>query len=275
MHPYGVRDVEKLLHVPRSTIRSLIKAGFVSPERGPRKNWLFSFQDLIVLRTAQALAAAKVPPRRITQSLKELRRQLPDSVPLSGLSICAVADRVVVKEGGSRWQADSGQYLLALDVDTADGDGALRLIERNDAGTPGGAEAWFEKGCALESADAAAARAAYERAVAGDPLHLGAYVNLGRLLHEARRLADAELVYRRALTACGSDPLLLFNLGVLLEDMGRKNEALEAYERALHRDPRLADCHYNLALLCEEMNRPKLAIRHMAQYRRLVGTGPS
>ena len=29
MHEYGVRDVEKLLRLPRSTIRSLIAAGFV------------------------------------------------------------------------------------------------------------------------------------------------------------------------------------------------------------------------------------------------------
>ena len=55
MHPYGVRDVEKLLGLPRSTIRALITAGFVSPARGPRNAWQFSFQDLIVLRTAQAL----------------------------------------------------------------------------------------------------------------------------------------------------------------------------------------------------------------------------
>jgi len=56
--------------------------------------------------------------------------------------------------------------------------------------------------------------------------------------------------------------------------MNRKSEAMEAYERALHRDPRLADCHYNLALLCETLNKPKQAIRHMAQYRRLVGAKP-
>ncbi len=271
MHQYGVGDVERLLHLPRSAIRRLVEAGFVSPERGPRKSYRFSFQDLIVLRTAQALARANVPHRRITRSLKELRRQLPDAVPLSGLSICAVADRVVVKEGGSRWQADSGQYLLELDVDAADAGHALKVIERSDAGGQADAEDWFERGCALESDDAAAAIAAYQRAVASDPEHLSAWVNLGRLLHECGRLADAEAAYRTALAACGNDPLLLFNLGVLLEDLERKEEALEAYERALHRDPRLADCHYNLALLCEKLERPKQALRHMAQYRRLVG----
>ena len=89
MHQYGVRDVEKLLRLPRSTIRALIAAGFVSPARGPRSEWRFSFQDLIVLRTAQALADANVPQRRITRSVRELRRHLPDAMPLSGLSICA------------------------------------------------------------------------------------------------------------------------------------------------------------------------------------------
>ena len=77
MHQYGVREVEKLLRLPRSTIRALIDAGFVSPARGPRKAWRFSFQDLIVLRTAQALVAAKVPAKRITRSVRELRRHLP------------------------------------------------------------------------------------------------------------------------------------------------------------------------------------------------------
>src|SRR5213593_2129066 len=128
MHPYSARDVERLVHLPRSRIRTLIHAGFVSPARGPRNAWRFSFQDLIVLRTAQALAAAKVPSRRIARSMKELRRHLPESMPLSGLSIAAEADRVVVREGSSRWQADSGQYLLAFEGSPADG--SLTVLEQ-------------------------------------------------------------------------------------------------------------------------------------------------
>src|SRR6185436_10715210 len=124
MPAYGVSDVERVLQMSRGTIRSLIKAGFVSPARGPRREYLFSFQDLIVLRTARALNAAKVPPRRITRSLKQLREQM----PLSGLSIRAVGDRVVVQEGARRWQADSGQYLLDLDVSISGGE--LSLLER-------------------------------------------------------------------------------------------------------------------------------------------------
>jgi tetratricopeptide (TPR) repeat protein len=230
VHKFGVREVEKLLRLPRRTIHGLIKAGFVSPSRGPRRAYLFSFQDLIVLRTAQALAAAKIPARRISASLRELRRHLPESMPLSGLSIGAVGDRVVVTEGASRWQAESGQYLLAFEGDPLAGE--LKVIEK-----PG----------SLEDA-----------------------IDRGYRLHESGKLKEAEAAYREALDAFGPDPLLLYDLGVLLEDLGRKAEAADAYRAALQGDPGMADCHYNLALLCEQLRRPQEAIRHMAQYRRLV-----
>lgn len=268
MHQYGVRDVEKLLRLPRSAIHGLIKAGFVSPERGPRNSYRFSFQDLIVLRTAQSLAAARIPAKRITRSLKQLRRHLPETMPLSGLAISAVGDRVVVKESGNRWQAESGQYVLAFDGDPADGQ--MRVIERKTPAAKEAAEEWFEQGYALESDRIEAAREAYERAVAADPTHVGATINLGRVLHEAGRLDDAEQAYRNAIAAGATDALIWYNLGVLLTDMDRKQAALAAYEEALRLSPRMADCHYNMALLYDELRKYKQAIRHMAQYRKLT-----
>jgi tetratricopeptide (TPR) repeat protein len=268
MHRYGVREVEKLLRLPRSAIRSLVQAGFVSPERGSCGAWQFSFQDLIVLRTAQELSAAKVPRRRITQSMKELRRHLPDALPLSGLRICAVADRVVVKEGASHWQADSGQYLLSFQADPASG--SLSRVERGNVDPAQDARQWLEKAMALERKNPEAALHAYERAIASDPALLDAQINRGCLLHEAGRLADAELAYRGALAACRNAPAIFYNLAAVLEDLERKEDAVEAYREALNGDPYSADCHYNLALLYDRLGRSKEAIRHMAQYRKLL-----
>jgi len=270
MHYYGVRDVEKLLQLARGTIRSLVHAGFVSPGRGPRGAWQFSFQDLIVLRTAQELSAAKVPQRRITKSMRELRKQLPDAMPLSGLRICAVADRVVVREGTTRWQADSGQYLLSFDGDPARG--SLAIVEHAEKARAEAAQ-WLDQATSLEEQDAAAALAAYERAIALDPALLDAQINRGCLLHEAGRLAEAEAAYRAALQACGNAPALLFNLALVLEDRGRRQDAVEAYQLALQEDPGLADGHYNLALLFEALGKSKDAIRHMARYRKLLKGG--
>jgi len=273
VHPYGVREVEKLLRLPRSTIRALVDAGFVAPSRGPRRAWRFSFQDLIVLRTAQALVAAKVPAKRITRSMRELRRHLPASMPLSGLSICAVADRVVVKEGARRWQAESGQYLLGFEGDPMRG--SLSVLERKKESPRASAQEWLDHALEIEESDPGRALEAYAQAIAADPTLVDAHVNLGWLLHEAGRLPEAELAYREALAACGNEPLILYNLGVLLADMERKEEAVEAYEAAVRASPDFADCHYNLALLCEELGRARQAIRHMAQYRRLMDSKPA
>ena len=269
MHEYGVRDVEKLLGLPRSTIRSLIVAGFVSPARGARNAWRFSFQDLIVLRTARALAVANVPSKRITRSMRELRRHLPKSMPLSGLSICAVADHVVVREGGSRWQADSGQYLLAFE---SDADGTLSVIEQMSAQPEASAESHFADGAALENEDADAAvkpTSMPSQQIRRWSMRISIWDGCCTKV-AGTRMPSASIAMRSRFAAMSR--CCLFNLGVLLDDRGRKSDAIQTYEAALSIDPALADCHYNLALLYEDVKKPKNAIRHMAQYRRLIRT---
>jgi tetratricopeptide (TPR) repeat protein len=229
---------------------------------------------------------ANIPRRRIRRSLGQLRERLPEAVPLSGLAICAVGDRVVVREGANHWQADDGQYLLGLDVSVQNG--TLRVMERRQASSdapvseqapdsaaagtdrPASADEWFSEALRLEGIDPAAAIDAYARAAEEDPRNAAAWINWGRLLHERGEARAAERVYRRALEHCAADSLLLFNLGVALEDLDDKDGALAAYHAAISEDPNLADCHYNLARLYESAGKTQHAIRHLGQYRRLV-----
>jgi len=275
MRSYSVRDVERVLRLSPDTTRALIKAGFVKPSRGARREYRFSFQDLIVLRAARALIDANIPPRRIHRALASLRRELPESLPLSGLSISAVGDRVVVREGESHRQVDNGQYLLGLDVSVHNG--VLSVVEHGRAAetagtTPPPTRDWFSQALSLESSDPEAALDAWAHAVADNPRNPAAWTNWGRLLHEQGQTQRAADVYQRALAQAGPDPLLLFNQGVLLEDLGNPAAALAAYQSALDEDPDLADCHYNLARLYESLGKPQHAIRHLGQYRRLVSS---
>ena len=144
MSDFGVRDVERMLRMPRSAILGLVRAGFVSPARGGRREYRFSFQDLIVLRTARALGPPRCrragSPVRCATCAAACR----SSVPLSGLRISALGDSVVVAEGGARWQAESGQYVLELDVSVADGE--LKVLARNEPPREADAEDWFCRG---------------------------------------------------------------------------------------------------------------------------------
>jgi Flp pilus assembly protein TadD len=285
MQEFDSKDLKRLFGIPASHVRSLIRAGHISPAKtaGKSGKFAYSFQDLIVLRTLGSLRAAKIPTKRINRTLREIRSSLPGELPLSGLSIVAVGDRIVVREGRSLRESETGQYTLALEV--IDQGGALLMIDKGtDAGaratpragaasasskeaTAEGAAAHFERATHLEESDAAAARAAYEACLALDERHVEARVNLGRLLHLEGLLREAEQVYRGVDT---TEALLSFNLGVLLEDLKRENEAAVAYREALAQDPGLADAHFNLARLYEQAGNPKHALRHLLAYRRLT-----
>lgn len=275
MSDYSLREVGKLLGVSRSIISGLIDAGFVTPTRGRRGEFRFTFQDLVLLRAAQGLSQAKLPPSRIVRAMKRLRAQLPDEVPLTGLRIEAVGDSIVVNEGRSQWQPEDGQYVLrfAVEVQNAPAQApSLQRVAFVDAARsrPTPAPSWFEQALALDEAnDVENACTAYRNALRDDDRHLNAYVNLGRCLHANGRLADAEATYREGLAKCGVDETLLFNLAVVLEDLDRHDEAASTYRAALEQAPDMADAHYNLALLCEAQGRPQEALRHLNAYRKL------
>jgi tetratricopeptide (TPR) repeat protein len=275
MPSYSVRDVERVLRLAPETTRNLVRAGFVKPIRGARREYLFSFQDLIVLRTARALIDAKIPPKRIRRSLENLRRELPESMPLSGLSISAVGDHVVVRDGEAHRQVDSGQYLLGLDVSLENG--VLHVVEHHQpviepptAPDHEPEDDRFARALALEGTDPQLALSQWQQAADEDPENAAVWINWGRLLHEQGQMRQAAEVYRRALARIGPDAILLFNQGVLLEDLGEAHAALTAYQTAVAEDPELADGHYNLARLYESLGKPQHAIRHLGYYRRLM-----
>ena len=267
---YSLRDVGKLLGLSRSIVFRLVDAGFVSPTRGRRREYRFTFHDLVLLRAAQGLTEAKISSTRILRSLRRLRAQLPEQMPLSGLRIEAVGDAVVVSEGQAQWRPDDGQYVMRFQVESPDG----RLAFMGPAEAPSGEAPtdWFEQGVAHESSNPGEACQAYRRALEADPTHWGARVNLGRLLHERGQLREAEAVYRAGLTETGIDATLLFNLAVLLEDLRLPDEAMKTYRATLKVDAGMADAHFNLARLCEAQGHRQEALRHLSAFRKLSGT---
>jgi tetratricopeptide (TPR) repeat protein len=276
---FGTAHVAELLGLPPHRVRAFVRAGFIRPGRGPRNEYRFSFQDLVLLRTAAELTRQRVPARRITQALARLQASLPADRPLSGLRIVAAGDEVVVCEGDDPpWDPRSGQFQIDFTVDDIARPAASSTRGFPDwqpadtrAAQPGPqtAEDWYEAALDLEAVAADDAITAYERALELDPGFLDARINLGRLLHESGQLARAEAAYRRALGA-GPHGLAAFNLGVLLEDMDRNEDALHAYQQALAADPQLAEAHYNLARLYEDRGDKAAAIRHFNGYRKLL-----
>lgn len=276
--PYTLRQVEAMLGLGRSAVTTLIDAGVVTPTRGRRNEFRFSFQDVVLLRTAAQLRAAQVPPRRMHRALRLLKARLPVEMPLSGLRIQAIGNDVAVRAADARWESSAGQLLLDLEVAGAPR-GSVSFLDRGSAGPPLArvappappetADTWFHRGEALEASDLRAAEDAYRQALARDPAHTDACLNLGVLLCEAGRADEAVALYGNALAHRPDAALLHYNLAIALEDAGRESEALAAYERSLALVPSLADAHYNAARLHEKLGDAQAALRHYSAYRRL------
>ncbi len=260
-----------MLGLSRTVVSGLISAGFVVPTRGPRNEHRFTFQDLMLLRTAYALQASKIPPRKILRSLARLKATLPETLPLTGLRITAVGADVAVRDRDGHWAADSGQLLMDFEVAPAHGGNSVAFLEHGTAAPEpdDDADTWFQRGEALEASDPSGAERAYQEALARRPEFTDAYLNLGAMWCEAGRSDEAVGLYEHALALCPPSALVFYNRAVALEDQQRPGEAIASYERALALDASLADAHYNIGRLQEVLGNARGALRHFSAYRRL------
>jgi len=269
--------VARILGLTAARVRTLARTGVRRPQRAGRR-LLFSFQDLVLLRTAHGLRAAKVPAQRVGRVLSQLARQLPAERPLSGVRIFANGRRVVVRHGQTAWQPEDGQIVFSFAVDD------LAKTARQTAPAPAPVVAvpesprrqreaarCYDRALVLEQAGhLKAARDAYRRTVELDPTFADAHINLGRLLHEGGDAAAAAHHYQQALVHAPDDQVAHYNLAVALEDLDQQEGAVTQYEQAIAIDAEFADAHFNLGRLFEKLNRPTDALRHLRLYRRLT-----
>jgi tetratricopeptide (TPR) repeat protein len=255
-------------------LNGLIEAGFVQPGRGRRNELRFSFQDVVVLRTAFQLQSAKIASRKILRAIARLKADLPEELPLSGIRITAVGDSVAVRTGAEQWDAASGQHLFDFEVAPVRGDVAfLDSSPRDLQGREQQADAWLVLAEQLVGADVTGAEQAYRKVLELSPTpHYTAYTNLGVLLCEAEtRCEDALEVFNQALSHFPDDALLHFNRAVSLEELKRYDDAAQAYERCIELDATHADAYFNLARLSEIRGDKQGLLRHLNAYRRLTG----
>ncbi len=275
MTTFTTHEVAKILDLPEARIRACVRAGLVAPRRGPGRQLMFEFQDLLLLKTTKDLLQARVPVKRIRRMLASLRRQLPEDRQLSAVTIYADGRRIVAWDGKARWQPDSGQFLFNFDVQDVAEKVPVPVSTRRAAERSLTAEQWFNLASELEATSPDEARRAYQHALELDPALGDAHVNLGRLFHQAAEYATAEAHYRIAVQQAPDDPVPWFNLGVLLDALGRRQEAVQAYRKAIEHDPDFADAHFNLGLLYEAMGRRAETIMHFRRARALYGRAGS
>lgn len=274
---YGTAEVARLISVSPQRVRRMARLGYCRPARDGRK-WKFTFQDLVLLRTATGLLRANVSARRVRSALRSLSKQLPEDRPLSAFRIYADGRSVTVREGRRAWNPDTGQAVFVFESGMAAATTkAMSLqpprgyLQRVDPEPPDGSAAagWFNYALSLEGLDSAESARAYRRAIELDPRFGDAYINLGRIEHAAGNGEEAERLYRRALEFIPQDPVARYNLALALEDRGDQDGAVKLYREAVEIAPDFADAHFNLGRLLDRLGHKSEALKHFLAYRRL------
>jgi tetratricopeptide (TPR) repeat protein len=268
MKSFTIADVQKKYGISRRVVANLVKEGFISPARGKRREYRFSFNDVVVMRKANELHAAGISPRKTARFLNQLSQDA-SGTPAANLRISAAGKELVARDDGGLRNAE-GQLV----IDFTDAEGTRNVLPLTPADYASSAQnlsasGWFHAAVALEESDPVRAVEYYERAIEIDQKYTDAYINLSCLLIEGEQYIEAFAVCQEAVVHCPDAALLYFNMGIVYEEIKRIPEALKCYKVALDLDAALADAHYNAARLHELLDQPKAAIRHYSEYHRL------
>jgi tetratricopeptide (TPR) repeat protein len=270
---YGREDIRRLLQLSERRLRGWEKQGLVDAAGS------YGFSDIAALRTIKRLSDLHFSAAQIRKAIIGLKTQLEYiERPFEQARFIAEGRRIAVHVAGDKLDPVSGQFLFDFEARNA----PVRAFPAKRQETPevtsiareAEAEAWFQRGLALEESGAPAqdAIAAYRAAVEANPRASGALVNLGTIAFRMRKLKDAEAFYRRALESDPDYALAHFNLGNLYDEQGNHTEARTHYHDALRLNPRYADTYFNLALLCERNNEILRAIGYWHSYLKLDST---
>ncbi len=269
-------EVIRLLGLSTGRLRSLDRAGIVSPTGRRRGRRAYTFQDIIALRAARDLLAKRVRLRDVARAVENIRASLPKVTrPLAELRIVSDGKRVVVKSSAFSYEPLTGQMVLDFDV-KALRDDVVRVLRPN-AGRERARTAYelYVRASQLDEDPQTLAEAEelYQRALELDPWLAIAYTNLGNIRFRRGDDAAAEVLYDKALSLDRAQPEAQYNLGYVMLERGRPDEAVQHFKGAIVSDPQFADAYFNLAMAYEQAGEPTKARPCWRKYLEIEPTG--
>ena len=269
-------EISRLFNLSPSRLRTLDRAGIVSPSGKRRGKRAYTFSDLIALRTAQTLLENKVRLRDVSRAIQALRRTLPKVTrPLAELRIISNGQKVAVRTNDGTFEPLTGQMVLDLEVRSLRED-VVRVL-RPSAGRQRSRTAYelYLKASQLDEDPLTMDEAEdlYRQAVELDPWLGIAYTNLGNIRFRRHDAAGAEELYRYALKIDPKQPEAQYNLGYVMLERGDPKSAVPLFLGALKADPKFSDAYFNLAMAYEQMGHSKKARPHWKRYISLEPSG--
>ncbi len=262
------RDVLRIVGITPRQLGHWERLQLVLPH-APAEEKLYTFADLISLRTIKQLTEQGVRAARLRHAMQALGRQLAQvEVPLMELRILSNGRNIAVEYGGRTLEPLSGQFLFNF--------GASALDEKVRTMPERTAEEWFALALDCEGNPELRPQAveAYRHAIGQAPDWFEAHINLGTVLYEQGELVQAAERFRCAVALAPDNALAHFNLGCVLDELKAFEAACRHLREAVRLEPDYADAHYNLARVCEQLDACQEALPHWRRYLELDPDSP-
>lgn len=273
---FTLSEIARLLDLSPTRLRTLDRAGVVSPSGRRRGRRAYTFSDLIALRTAKTLLERKVRLRDVTRAVQVLKKSLPKVTrPLQELRIVSDGQRVVVRTQDGSFEPLTGQMLLDLEVKTLRED-VVRVL-RPSAGRERARTAYelYLRASQLDEDPRTMddAERLYQQAVQLDPWLGIAYTNLGNIRFRRQDTEGAEALYRKALEIDARQPEAQYNLGYVMLERGQPDLSVPLFLGAIAADPKFSDAYFNLAMAYEQIGEAQKARPYWKSYISLEPSG--
>lgn len=273
---FTLSEIARLLDIAPTRLRTLDRAGVVTPSGRRRGRRAYTFSDVIALRTAKTLLERKVRLRDVTRAIQALRRSLPKVTrPLQELRIVSDGQRVVVRTHDGAFEPLTGQMLLDLEVKSLRDD-VVRVL-RPSAGRERARTAYelYLRASQLDEDPRTMddAEALYQQAIELDPWLGIAYTNLGNIRFRRQDTDGAEGLYKKALEIDQRQPEAQYNLGYVMLERGHPELSIPLFLGAIAADPKFSDAYFNLAMAYEQTGETQKARPYWKNYISLEPSG--
>lgn len=266
------------LGVPVSRIRRWNRLGLIRAVRVVFRLPYFDFQEVSAVRRLSELVDAGVGPGEIAAGLRSLHSLYPNlERPLAQLDLLARDHHLLHRDDAGRLMTADGQRLIDFDPPTVPTSAEQPVALPFPASPPPcvTADEWLARGLnAAEGGDFEAAIAAVREATRLEPTRSDLHRTLAELQYRA---GDTSAAVERLRVALDFDPADLeawTQLGCLLAEGDRIADALAAFDAALAIHADLPEAHFHKAELLHRAGRSAEAVPHWQTYLRFDRRGP-
>jgi len=132
------------------------------------------------------------------------------------------------------------------------------------------AEDWFKIGLDRGRAgDNEGALEAYQQAVALDPDHFNAHMNMGLRYGKLLMNVKAAEAFKKAVALRPENPMVHYSLALTSNLLGLTDEAIHHYKEAIRLRPNFAEAYSNLATVYYQFKQGKEAIENLLKAQKL------